>query len=128
MNTGAAGFSFGEANKKNWAAGIATAKRGDDSVGWETAHKANIGIETKFFNQLSVNVDVFREQREGIYVARQMTPSVVGENAAQYANIGRLMNQGFELNVEYEKMFANGFYLSGRGNFGWNRNRNHHHT
>ena len=123
MNTSAAGFSFGEANKKNWQAGIATAKRGDASVGWETAHKANIGIETKFFNQLSINADVFREMREGIYVARQMTPSVVGENAAQYANIGRLVNQGFELNVEYEKMFANGFYLSGRANFGWNRNR-----
>ena len=123
MNTGAAGFSFGEANKKNWAAGISTAKRGDDSVGWETSHKANVGLETKFFDQLAVNVDVFREKREGIYVARQMTPSVVGENTAQYANIGRLINQGFEVNVEYEKMFANGLYLSARGNFGWNRNR-----
>ena len=122
MNTGAAGFSFGDSNKKNWGAGISTAKRGDESVGWETAHKANVGLETKFFNQLSVNVDVFREEREGIYVARQMTPSVVGENTAQYANIGRLLNQGFEINMEYEKSFANGLYLSARGNFGWNRN------
>lgn len=122
MNTGAAGFSFGEANKKNWQAGISTAKRGDDSVGWETAHKANIGIETKFFNQLAINVDVFREKRDGIYVARQMTPSVVGENTAQYANIGELLNRGFEVNVEYEKSFTNGLYLSGRANFGWNRN------
>ena len=122
MNTSAAGFSFGEANKKNWAAGISTAKRGDDSVGWETSHKANIGLETKFFDQLAVNVDVFQEKREGIYVARQMTPSVVGENTAQYANIGKLLNRGFEVNVEYEKMFADGLYLSARGNFGWNRN------
>ncbi|MBP5488288.1 MAG: TonB-dependent receptor [Bacteroidales bacterium] len=122
MNTSAAGFSFGEANKKNWAAGIATAKRGDDSVGWETAHKANVGVETKFFNQLSINVDVFQEKRGGIYVARQMTPSVVGENTAQYANIGSLLNRGFEINMEYEKSFSNGLYLSGRGNFGWNRN------
>ena len=122
MNTSAAGFSFGEANKKNWAAGISTAKRGDDTVGWETSHKANVGLETKFFDQLAVNVDVFQEKREGIYVARQMTPSVVGENTAQYANIGKLLNRGFEVNVEYEKLFANGLYLSARGNFGWNRN------
>ena len=105
-----------------WDSGIATAKRGDESVGWETAHKANVGIETKFFDQLSINVDVFREEREGIYVKRQMTPSVVGENTAQYANIGRLLNRGFEVNLEYEKSFADGLYLSARGNFGWNRN------
>ena len=123
MNTSAAGFSFGEQNKKNWAAGISTAKRGDESVGWETAHKANVGIESKFFDQLSVNVDLFQEKREGIYVARQMTPSVVGENTAQYANIGSLLNRGFEVNAEYEKSFANGLYLSARGNFGFNRNR-----
>ena len=122
MNTYAAGFSFGDSNKKNWAAGISTAKRGDESVGWETAHKANVGVETKFFHQLSINVDVFQEKRDGIYVKRQMTPSVVGENTAQYANIGSLLNRGFEVNVEYEKTFASGLYLSGRGNFGWNRN------
>ena len=123
MNVNAAGFSFGEQNKKNWQAGIATGKRGDDTVGWETARKANVGIESKFFDQLSFNVDVFRENRDGIYVARQMMPSVVGENTAQYANIGRLVNQGFEINMEYEKLFANGLYLSGRGNFSWSRNR-----
>ena len=123
MNTYAAGFSFGEQNKKNWGAGIATAKRGDDSVGWETSHKANVGLETKFFNQLSVNVDLFQENRDDIYVPRQMTPSVVGENTAQYANIGHLLNRGFEVNVEYDKSFANGLYLSGRGNFSYSRNR-----
>lgn len=122
INTYASGFTFGDANNMKWDSGIATAKRGDESVGWETAHKANIGIETKFFNQLSINVDVFREEREGIYVKRQMTPSVVGENTAQYANIGRLLNRGFEVNLEYEKSFADGLYLSARGNFGWNRN------
>ena len=123
MNTYASGFSFGEQNKKNWGAGISTAKRGDDSVGWETAHKTNIGVETKFFDQLAVNVDLFQENREGIYVPRQMTPSVVGENTTQYANIGRLLNRGFEINMEYEKSFTNGLYLSARGNFGYNRNR-----
>ena len=123
MNTYAAGFSFGEAAKKNWGAGIATAKRGDDSVGWETSHKFNAGVETKFFNALSVNFDYFQEKREGIYVARQMTPSVVGENTAQFANIGRLFNQGFEINTEFEKSFSNGLYLSARGNYSYNRNR-----
>lgn len=123
MNTSAAGFSFGETGKKNWAYGISTAKRGDEEVGWETARKANVGIETKFFDQLSINADVFREKREGIYVARQMTPSVVGENTSQYANIGSLLNSGFEINAEYEKSFANGLYLSARANFGYNRNR-----
>ena len=123
MNTGAAGFSFGEQGKKTWYTGISTAQRGDDTVGWETAKKLNVGIESKFFNQLSINVDYFREMREGIYVARQSIPSVVGENTTQYANIGRLLNRGFEVNVEYEKTFSNKLYLSGRGNLSYNRNQ-----
>ena len=122
MNTGAAGFTFGELEKRTWITGISTAQRGDESVGWETARKMNLGVETKFFNQLSINFDYFREIREGIYVARQSIPSVVGENTSQYANIGRLRNQGFEVNVEYEKTFDNQLYLSGRVNYSWNRN------
>ncbi len=123
MNTGAAGFTFGEANKRTWVTGIATAQRGDDSVGWETARKMNLGIETRFFNQLSVNFDYFQELRDGIYVTRQSIPSVVGENTNQFANIGRLQNKGFEVNVEYEKTFSNKFYLSARGNYSYNRNQ-----
>ena len=123
MNTGANGFTFGTLQKRTWNTGISTAQRGDDTVGWETAHKLNIGVETKFFNQLSINADYFNEFREGIYVARQSIPSVVGENTAQYANIGTLRNQGFEVNVEYEKSFANGLYISARGNYSYNRNQ-----
>ena len=123
MNTGANGFTFGDVNKRNWVTGISTAQRGDDSVGWETARKMNLGIETKFFNQLSINFDYFREIRDGIYVVRQSIPSVVGENTSQYANIGRLLNKGFEVNVEYDKTFANKLYLSGRFNYSWNRNQ-----
>ncbi|MBR1872848.1 MAG: TonB-dependent receptor [Bacteroidales bacterium] len=123
LNTGAAGFSFGENGKKTWYTGISTAQRGDESVGWETARKLNVGIETRFFNQLSVNFDYFRELRDGIYVARQSIPSVVGENTDQYANIGRLQNQGIEVNVEYEKTFFKELYVSARGNFSYNRNQ-----
>ena len=123
MNTGASGFTFGEGSSRTGYTGISTAQRGDDSVGWETAKKLNAGIETKFFNQLSINFDYFTEIREGIYVPRQSIPSVVGENTNQYANIGRLRNRGFEVNVEYDKTFSNGFYLSGRVNYSWNRNQ-----
>ena len=123
MNTGASGFTFGEGSTRTWYTGISTAQRGDDTVGWETAKKMNLGVETRFFNQLSINFDYFTEIREGIYVARNSIPSVVGENTNQYANIGRLRNRGFEINAEYDKTFGNGFYLSGRVNYSWNRNQ-----
>lgn len=38
-------------------------------------------------------------------------------------NMGELSNKGFEVSGEYNKSFASGFWLSGRGNFTYNRNR-----
>ena len=103
--------------------GITTDEEGNAFVEWEEATKSNVGIELGLFNDLTIQADLFRDYRDGIFLMRQSTPSAVGLQKDQYVNIGEMLNRGFDMSVVYDHTFANGFSLSARGNFTFNRNR-----
>ena len=122
MNTSAPGFTFGSAGGK-YNTGITTGDYGNPNVEWEEATKANVGVELAFFDELKIQADYFYDKRTGIFIMRESTPSISGINVDQYVNLGRMRNQGIDLGVQYDHTFANGFYLSARGNFTFNRNK-----
>lgn len=103
--------------------GITTSEMGNSEVEWEQATKSNVGIELGLFNDLTIQADLFRDYRDGIFLMRQSTPSAVGLQKDQYVNIGEMLNRGFDMSVEYDHTFLNGFRVSARGNFTFNRNR-----
>ncbi len=129
MNTYAPGFNFG----KNWNDpsdtgghpnnGITTGDYGNPNVSWEEATKADAGIELGLFHKLKIQADYFYEEREGIFIQRESTPSIVGTKVAQYVNLGRMKNQGFDVSLEFDHHFNKDLYLSLRGNFTYNRNK-----
>ncbi len=129
MNTWAPGFNFGT----TWndtsdtgghpLTGISTGDYGNANVSWEEATKSDIGIELGLFNKIKIQADYFYEKREGIFIQRESTPSVVGTKVAQYVNLGRMKNQGFDMSLEVEHRFNKDLYLSLRGNFTYNRNK-----
>lgn len=122
MNTSTGGYNFGR-DQINWYTGIATGHPGNPNVSWETAKKADLGLELGLFNQVKLNLDYFYEKREGIYIQQQSIPSVVGINVTQYVNLGRMKNQGVDMSLEYEKQIDKDWYISSRGNFTYNRNK-----
>ena len=121
INTSAAGALFGDTPVSK--TGTTTDQYGNPEVSWEEATKANAGVEITFFKDLRMMFDYFYDRRDGIFILRQSTPSAVGINVNQYVNIGKMRNQGFDATLEYDHTFPGGFFLSGRGNFSFNRNK-----
>ena len=128
INTSATGAAWGtvpnsSATGYTTVGGITTSETGNSEVEWEEATKSNAGIELVLFKELSIQADLFRDYRDGIFLMRQSTPSAVGLQKDQYVNIGEMLNRGFDMSAEYDHVFANGFKVSARANYTFNRNR-----
>lgn len=92
-------------------------------VTWETAYKTNIGLDIMTFdNKLNIQLDWFREQREGIFLSRGSIPAYVGMINTPLGNIGKVDNKGFEASLSYNNQW-NDWSLSLLGNFSFSRNK-----
>ena len=123
MNTSAAGFSWGSVSP-GYVSGISTGEIGNPAIEWETITKRNAGVEVNFLRDaVKFQFDYFRDNRDGIFIRRESLPSVVGVNVQQYVNIGRMLNQGFDMSLQGDHSFAGGLSVSARANFTFCRNR-----
>lgn len=78
---------------------------GNPMIQWETALKSNFGLESSFFNnQLTLNVDVFKENRSDVLLAggSRNIPTFFGANPPS-ANIGKVKSNGFEIELGFNK-------------------------
>ena len=99
-NYPANGYNFGTygENRQHYD-GASEGKAGNSLVTWETAKKANIGVDIKMFkSQLSFTGDFFYEHRDNILWNYGTVPSIVGNEPAA-ANLGEVMNRGFEMEL-----------------------------
>jgi len=98
---------------------------GNPNVTWERSTKNNIGLDLGFFgDKLTLQVDLFNENRTGILLQRQTVPSVAGffPWSIPYANIGSIKNKGIDGLIEARNTTAGGFLYSLRGNFTYAKN------
>jgi len=72
---------------------------GNYGITWEVAFKQNYGLELAFFNNdLTFNLDVFKERREDILLTRQTVSQVTGlPDIFPKVNAGIVSNKGFEV-------------------------------
>ena len=121
VGSGNGNYSYGQNGVNNDITGLDI---GDYavSVTWEKAKKANLGVEIKTLqNALSLTVDLFNENRTGIFRQRGDVPSYEGIRTLPYANLGEVHNRGIDATVEVNKRLNKGLTLIFRGNFTWNR-------
>lgn len=117
------GYKFGP-NGTKWS-GYETLNMAVDLV-WEEAHKQNLGVDIKLFNDdLSIIFDIFKERRENILLKRENSiPSFLGYNtSAPYGNIGIVENKGFDGTIEYNKRINKDWLISLRGNITFNKDK-----
>lgn len=116
----AGGSQFG--NPPSSATGLREAFLGNKNITWERGYKSNIAFESKFFNDLiTLNVDVYRENRKRILVS-SLVPDVAGLPNFPPVNKGEVRNQGFETELGIRKRFRN-LMFNLRGNIGFNRSK-----
>lgn len=110
------GMSFG--NEGGYSRpGVSVSRYENEEIGWETAYKADLGLELNFFGKLDVQFDYFHEHRTNILMDRALVPSSMGLQANPKANVGEGRSSGFEVSLDYNHYFSNGMWLTGRGNF-----------
>lgn len=104
---------------------------GNTKLEWEKANKYNIGLETRLFNTLSFDADVFYEKRDNILIpANGLVPTGVFGTGGVYnagiipkINAGEIENKGFELTFGYQESFNRDCRIDIRLNSAFNRNK-----
>lgn len=102
--------------------GLAENAIGNPDVTWENARIANIGFESRFFNnKLTFNFDLFRQQRKDLLITRGTVPGIVGA-ALPAVNLGKTDNKGFEVELEYRDRAGKlGYFVKGNTSFARNK-------
>ncbi len=69
---------------------------------WEETHQTNIGFEMRLFQDFNLTFDWYKKNTEKI-LRESPIPEYVGAIAYPYANIGKMENTGFEVELGYKK-------------------------
>lgn len=116
------GAYFGSSSQK-LLQGYLEGKLGNEMVTWETATKQNYGIDLEMFNShLSLTAEYFRDDRKDILTSRKTEPGHLAISGQDVYNIGRVKNQGFELDVRWNDRLKNDLEYFVSGNFSFARN------
>lgn len=122
MNMNAGGISFGT-DYGNTYNTVAVSRYANPAISWEKSYKTNIAWEIGLFNSLNIEVDLFRDKRTNILMARNDIPTTMGLRSVVRANIGELRSQGFEVAADYNKTFTRDFWATVRGTFTYAKNK-----
>lgn len=122
LNTNGAGYDFGY--NQDYIGGIEEKKFGMD-LRWETSTKYNLGLDMGFLNKINLQVDIFKERREGILVPRKSIPMFVGlvPHGVPYGNLGIVDNKGMDASIEFTNTTSYGLGYTFRGNYTFARNK-----
>lgn len=105
--------------------GLQEGRMANEDITWEVAKKINLGIDSKLFNdQLSFNIDVFKENRSNIltYMATipwMMMPNMqyggtswASGNVAPPANYAKVENKGYEIELGWDSKIGKvGYFI-----------------
>jgi len=116
MNNAARGATFGT-NFNYTQSGVLVSRYDNRLITWETATKANFGLEFSLWNKVDVQADYFTEYRKNILMDRASIPVTMGLSAPVRANVGEASGKGVDFSVDFNHTFSNGFWLVSRGNF-----------
>ena len=122
MNSNAYASHFGETGSSpimNGISenGIAVYRYPNPAISWETAKKANFGVELNLFNALDLTVEYYTEHRDNIYMTRADIPSTMGLQSSIGANIGKTQASGWDIQMEFRKNWNKNLWTSARANF-----------
>lgn len=115
------GYTLGVNNDQGMGS-IGEGTLGNPNITWEKSTKVNLGIESKLFNKIDLNVDVFYDRRTAILADRSASiPGVLGVGAPN-ENVGKVTNKGFELELNYsDKVGEFEYFVTGKAFYSINK-------
>lgn len=118
------GFQFGSntigyRNYGGWREGDV----GVRDLTWETVKKANLGLELGLFKMLELQVDLFHDRRENIFIKRNNFPNSAGFAELPWANYGVVVNRGMDVQLNLNKQITRDWFMSFRASGTYARNK-----
>jgi TonB-linked SusC/RagA family outer membrane protein len=104
--------------------GIFENAQANPNITWETAKKANIGLDAQFWNgKLGMVLDFFKEKRSDMLInPSSVVPSEYGIGISQI-NAGIMENQGMEFSITSDHRFTRNLVLNAAFNFSYAQNK-----
>lgn len=95
-----------------------------DNACWERAKKLDVGVDMVFFHRLNLTIDYFHEDRDRILMRRGSWPSQMGYGqAVPWANVGKVLNHGMDMSMNYTRNIGTDWTVSLRGTFTYMQNK-----
>ncbi len=110
------GYSWGEFGNVS-STGVTMIRYPNDKITWETSRKMNLGIEADIFEDFHLMADYYTEHRTDILMRRATIPVTMGLVQTPTTNVGEAKGYGVDLSLDYNHSWANGAWMSLRGNF-----------
>ena len=116
---GGGGSAIWGKNTEQPVNGYSISQYANPDLGWEIAHKTDVGVEVSFLKDeaLKIQVDVFRDMRKGVYMPRVSLPVTAGFRGTIAGNVGEVKSQGLEFSIDLKHFFNPDTWLTGRANF-----------
>jgi TonB-linked SusC/RagA family outer membrane protein len=110
--------------KNSYRCGAKIDRFPNNEITWEVGKKLNIGLNMEILNSLTITANVFKENRNGIFLTRSTIPNDFGVGGTDiYGNLGSVINKGIDGQVNYNKSFSKNFFMSFKGVFSFARDK-----
>ncbi len=90
-------------------------------IQWEIAETVNFGIDTKLFDMIEINADIYQEIRHNIISYRTSIPASIGMEFEPLDNNGKVRSRGFDISAKFQKSFGNDFWIIMSGTATYNK-------
>lgn len=103
-NTGV--YPFGKPNSQTIYNGLSSLFADNPDIRWEESHQLDAGIEIGLLDdRLTLEIDYYNKKTSGLLM-EATTIDLGGFNGPPIANVGEIVNQGFELEANYRQNFG----------------------
>jgi TonB-linked SusC/RagA family outer membrane protein len=124
-------YGYGAGNQylflDTWNTDAQQTQLGNPQIRWETSTKYNFGIESKFFNALTIQADLFYNKNTDIIIPNiAIIPQGfmgLGITTLPPLNLGENTNKGFELVAGYNKKINSDLSVNFNGNLSFAQNK-----
>lgn len=119
MTNDGKGSAFGTYGNSGgrFLSGISISRYSNDLISWETAEKTNLGVELGLWEKITLQADVFKENRTNILMNRAAIPATMGLQAPISANVGKARSEGIDMSINYNHIFNKSFWMTALANF-----------
>lgn len=93
---------------------------GNDDLTWEVVESLNLGVSSRFFGRLGVDVDFYNKITKNMLM--EIPYSLTTGQSSGWGNIANMLNRGVDFELSFDVPVPRDFYLNFSANFNYNYN------